>query len=52
MMPTEIDIHLLEFNPRHMWIKLRLNPLLPHKALWVERVEGRNPLHKALVFLS
>ena len=43
---TEIDIHLLEFNPRHMWIKLA------HKALWVERVEGRNPLHKALVFLS
>ena len=48
---TEIDIHLLEFNPLHMWIKLA-DPLLPHKALWVERVEGRNPLHKALVFLS
>ena len=26
MMLTEIDIHLLEFNPRDMWIKLAQPP--------------------------
>ena len=55
MMLSETDIHLLEFNPRHMQIKLAQPPPppLPHKALggWKGGGQKSSPQSLGVPFL-